>query len=71
MKTYYIVSSSYFDDGKIVSSIVDTIQTPQKPEQGFKSTSRCDIYTDYFESWKEAQAFVTENLTMEEGNYET
>lgn len=58
MKTYYVVCSSFFDDGRVVSNIVDTVTAFGKPEQGFKSTRRCDIYIDYFDSAEEAMEFV-------------
>lgn len=59
MKTYYVVCTSFYDTGKIVSNIVDTVTASEKPEQGFKSTRRCDIYVDYFETVEEAQEYVT------------
>lgn len=59
MKTYYVVCTSFFDDGRVVSNIVDAVTASEKPEQGFKSTRRCDIYVDYFETAEEARDFVT------------
>ena len=58
MKKFYVVCTSFFNDGRVVSNIVDTITSSEKPEQGFKSTRRCDIYVDYFESAEEAREFV-------------
>lgn len=58
MKKFYVVCTSFFDDGRVVSNIVDTVTASEKPEQGFKSTRRCDIYVDYFESAEEAREFV-------------
>lgn len=58
MKTYYVVCTSFYDTVKVVSNIVDTVTASEKPEQGFKSTRRCDIYVDYFETAEEAREFV-------------
>lgn len=58
MKTWYVVCSSFYDNGRVVSNIVDTVSSDEKHEQGFKSTRRCDIYIDYFDSLEEAREFV-------------
>ena len=58
MKTYYVVCTSFFDDGRVVSNVVDTVAAYEKPKPDFKSTRRCDIYVDYFETAEEAREFV-------------
>lgn len=58
MKTYYVVRTSFYDSGRVISNIVDTVTASEKPEQGFKSTRRCDIYVDYFETVEEAREYV-------------
>lgn len=60
MKTWYCVTSSYDDHGRVTAAITGTVQTEKKPEQGYKSTRTKDIYVDYFGSRKEAAAFVEE-----------
>lgn len=58
MKTYYVVCTSFYDSGRVISNIVNTVTASEKPEQGFKSTRRCDIYVDYFETVEEAREYV-------------
>lgn len=58
MKTWYVVCSSFYNDGRVISNIVDTVTADEQPEQGFKSNRRCDVYIDYFESLEAAREFV-------------
>lgn len=58
MKTYYCVCTSYDDRGRVVSNIVDTVKAARRPENSFKSTSRKDIYLDWFDSLSAARAHV-------------
>lgn len=60
MKTYWCVTTSVDDRGRVVANITDTIEATSKPENSSKSTARRDIYNDWFESREEAQAFVKE-----------
>ena len=58
MKTYYCVCTSYDDRGRVVSNIVDTVEAARMPENSFKSTSRKDIYLDWFDTLSAARAHV-------------
>lgn len=60
MKTWYCVTSSFDDKGRVTAAVTATREAESKPDSGFTSTARKDIYTDWFESLEEAQAFVEE-----------
>ena len=60
MKTYWCVTTSVDDRGRVVANITDTVEAVSKPENSSKSTKRRDIYNDWFESREEAQEFVEE-----------
>lgn len=59
-KTYYCVTTSVHDSGKVMAAITSTIQAVCKPENNFKSLNKKDIYNDWFDNQEEAQAFVKE-----------
>ena len=60
LKTYWCVTTSVDDRGRVVAAITDTFEAVSKPENTSTSTQRKDIYNDWFESPEEAQAFVDE-----------
>ena len=60
MKTYYCVTSVFYDDGRVTAAITSERTADDKPENGYTSTNRCDIYTDWLDSWEQAEAFVKE-----------
>lgn len=60
MKTYWCVTTSVDNRGRVVANITNTVEAISKPENSSTSTSRRDIYNDWFESLEEAQAFVDE-----------
>lgn len=60
MKTYYCVTSSVDDNGKVRAAITNVIEVACKPENSFKSLRRKDIYCDWFESREEAEKLVEE-----------
>ena len=60
MKTWYCVTSSYDDRGRVTAGITATQQAGEKPASGYKSTRRKDVYTDWFGSHEEAEKFVEE-----------
>ena len=60
MKTYYQVISSFDDNGTVAAAIVGAIQVAEIPESSYIATRYFDIYSDWFESAKEAQAFIQE-----------
>jgi hypothetical protein len=59
-KTWYCVTSSFDDKGRVTAAITATKEATQQPESGYKSTSRKDIYTDWYESREAAQEAVEE-----------
>lgn len=60
MKTWYCVTSSFDDKGRVTASVTTTQDAESKPESTFTSTVRKDIYCDWFSSLKSARAFVEE-----------
>lgn len=57
MRTYYKVTSRFYDSGK-TSADISTVKTDEKPENGYNEYRTHDEYTEYFETKKEAQEFV-------------
>lgn len=60
MKTWYCVTSSFDDKGRVTAAITATREAEEKPESSYTSTARKDIYNDWFESIDEAQDYVKE-----------
>lgn len=60
MRTYYCVTSSFDDKGRVTAGITATVEAESKPESTYTSTSRKDIYNDWFEDIEEAKNFVEE-----------
>ena len=58
MKLYYCVTSSVNNRGRVVAAITDVIEAVCKPENRSVSTSRKDIYIDWFSDPEEAKKFV-------------
>ena len=58
MKTYYCVTSAFYDNGRVVAGITDSKKIKSKPESTFTEKSDRDIYEDWFGSLKEAEEFV-------------
>ena len=57
MKTFYKVTTTFDDKGR-VRAFVSTVRASQKPENTFHESRRCDVYEDYFDTKKAAQAFA-------------
>ncbi len=66
LKTFYAVVTSVDDRGYMTAAIVDEVQASKKPENKFTSTSRKDIYTDWFDNYAEARQMV-EDARRENG----
>lgn len=60
MKTYWCVTTSVDDRGRVIANITNTVEAVCKPENSSTSTKRKDIYNDWFESFEEAQTFAEE-----------
>lgn len=63
MKTYYCVTTSVNDKGKVLAAITDVIEAACKPKNSSQSLKRKDIYRDWFEDPEEAKKFVEEAKT--------
>lgn len=61
MKIWYCVTSSFDDKGRVTAAITATKEAEQCPESTFKSTSRKDIYNDWFASEEEAEEWVEQS----------
>ena len=60
MKTFYSVTTTVYDSGRVVVAVTDSVQAETIPENRCSEKSDRDIYTDWFESMDAAQAFVKE-----------
>lgn len=60
MKTWYCVTSSFDDKGRVTAAITAAQQAESKPESTFTSTRQKDIYCEWFGSRKEALDYVEE-----------
>lgn len=58
MKTYYCVKSSVDNHGRMTAAITESVEAEEQPTNSYVSTSRKDVYTDWFESREEAEKFV-------------
>lgn len=58
IKTWYGVVTTVYNDGRLVSKLIDKKQAVLQPESTSSSTSRRDIYIDWFGSLEEAVEFV-------------
>lgn len=59
MKTYWKVTTKFFDNGKVQVKL-DTVEADQKPENTMVEGKMCDIYTDYYDNYKDARQAVTD-----------
>lgn len=60
MKTYYCVTTACYNNGRVVAAITSERQAETMPMSTCAETSRKDIYSDWFATRKEAEAFVEE-----------
>ncbi len=60
MKTYYCVTTSVDDYGKVRAAITDVIDAECKPENKFKKLKHKDIYIDWLENLKETEKMILE-----------
>ena len=63
-KLYYAVLTTVYNDGNVISNIVDYQYYDIKPEPVFTTNWRCDTYIDYFDSEQEAKEFVKQSRTI-------
>ena len=60
MKTFWCVTTSVDNRGTVRAAITNFVEAVCKPENTSTSTSRKDIYNDWFEDHEEAEKFVEE-----------
>ena len=60
LKTYWCVTSSFDDRGRVTAAITRVVETTEKPENSFTSTPRKDIYNDWFDSREAALEHMEE-----------
>ena len=60
MKTFYCVTTSFDDYGRVTAGITNALEAESKPESTYTSTRRKDIYSDWFDTLEDAKAFVAE-----------
>lgn len=58
MRTFWCVTSSYDDKGKVTANITATTEAEECPKPSFCSTRNKDIYNDWFDSEEAAREFV-------------
>lgn len=58
MKTYWFVTTSVYDDGRVIAAITNSIRAVKAPKNESKSLRRKDVYHDWFDSKEEADQFV-------------
>lgn len=61
MKTWYVVVSSFYNNGRVTCNLVDSVEATEQPPQGFASNRRCDVYVDYFDTLEAARAFIEQS----------
>lgn len=59
MKTWYCVTSTYDDRGR-VTAMITRMKADEKPESTFRETTAKDIYTEWFGTMKEAEKYQRE-----------
>lgn len=57
---YYCVTSSVDNRGRVSARITASVEADHIPENSYTSTTRKDIYSDWFGSLEEAREFVAE-----------
>ena len=58
MNTFYCVTSSFYDNGRVTAAITATKQAARRPESEFHSTSRADIYIDWYDTQQAAEQAI-------------
>ena len=55
---YYCVTCSVDNHGRVTAAITAECEADKQPENSFASTAQRDIYSDWFRSREEAEAFA-------------
>lgn len=62
MKTYYCVTTGFYDNGRVTAAITATVEADTPPENTSKTLRDKDVYNDWFDNKAGADAFVEEAL---------
>jgi len=57
-KTYYCVTSSFYDDGRAMANITGSQTAAKAPENTCDELRKCDVYNDWFDSLESANTFI-------------
>ena len=60
MKTYYCVTSAFYDSGRIVAGFTHEKEADEKPENTYKEKNDRDIHENWFDNFDDAQKFIEE-----------
>lgn len=58
MSIFYCVTSKWDDRGNGWAGITNKVEAEEMPESTFESSASADIYTDWFDNYADAEAFV-------------
>lgn len=61
MKTYYAVTTSVYNDGRVICNITDKVKAERKPKDTMKELMTKDVYVDWFSSYEKAEEFVQQS----------
>lgn len=62
IKAWFAVTTSVDNEGRIYSTITDTIYAIRKPDSVYRELRRKDVYIDYYESREAAENAVREAM---------
>ena len=60
MKTYFAVTTTFDNRGRVTAAITDTREADSQPERTFITDAKKDTYVDWFSSQAQATKFVKE-----------
>lgn len=60
MKTYYCVTTTFDDKGRVTAAKTGITESDKKPENTYSSTRRKDIYNDWFDCIEAASRWIEE-----------
>lgn len=59
-KTYYCVTSAYYDNGRVTAAITMTQKAKSKPQDHSTIARDRDIYTEWYDNLSDAEKAVAE-----------
>jgi hypothetical protein len=62
MKTFYCVTSEFYDNGTVKAAITNRIQAEEKPEDKEAETAIADVYQEWYDTEVEARKAVRDAL---------